>query len=101
MCAVLPGHRHVRGGEVRSPGVLPLLHQDAGAVRAEVLRRLPGTARQGAAASPPAASSGLGCWTHHIHGKAATRKHDRTTPITLASVSIYNGSGCVCQVEMT
>lgn len=53
MCAVLPGHRHVRGGEVRSPGVLPLLHQDAGVVRAEVLRRLPGAARQGAAASPP------------------------------------------------
>lgn len=59
MCAVLPGHRHVRGGEVRSPGVLPLLHQDAGAVRAEVLRRLPGAARQGAASPSPLLSSPL------------------------------------------
>lgn len=30
-----------------------------------------------------------------------TRKHDLTTPITRASVSIYNGSGCVRRVEMT
>lgn len=76
MCAVLPGHRHVRGGEVRSPGVLPLLHQDAGAVRAEVLRRLPGAARQGAASpspllsSPPAARA-QASHTHLIH----TRNH--------------------------
>lgn len=75
MCAVLPGHRHVRGGEVRSPGVLPLLHQDAGAVRAEVLRRLPGTARQGAASpllSSSSESSGLGLlllYTHLIHAE--------------------------------
>lgn len=80
MRAVLPGHRHVRGGEMRSPGVLPLLHEDAGAVRAEVLRRLPGTARQGAAASPPAASAGLGCFTQHI----LTANQSYTAPSTLA-----------------
>lgn len=33
---------------MRPPGLLPLLHQDEGAVRAEVLCRLPGGARQGA-----------------------------------------------------
>lgn len=44
---VLPGSRYLRPGKMRAPGLLPLLHQDAGAVRAEVLRRLPGGARQG------------------------------------------------------
>lgn len=48
--ALLPGRGHLRVGEMRPPGVLPLLHQDAGVVRAEVLRRLPGGARQGSAA---------------------------------------------------
>lgn len=33
---------------MRPSGLLPLLHQDEGAVRAEVLRCLPGGARQGA-----------------------------------------------------
>lgn len=94
MRAVLPGHRHVRGGEMRSPGVLPLLHEDAGAVRAEVLRRLPGTARQGAAASPPAASAGLGCFTPHL----LTAQQSRATPLPVTSVSTYHGSGRVCRV---
>lgn len=93
MCAVLPGHRHVRGGEVRSPGVLPLLHQDEGAVRAEVLRRLPGTARQGAAASPPAASSGLGRWTHRTHGNTTSPlpSHELASRFIMAAV-VFVGS---------
>ena len=41
---------------MRPPGVLPLLYQDAGVVRAEVLRRLPGGAGQGTA--PPVLHTG-------------------------------------------
>lgn len=33
---------------MRPPGLLPLLHQNEGAVRPEVLRCVPGGARQGA-----------------------------------------------------
>lgn len=44
---MLSGARHLRPGEMRPPGVLPLLDQNEGAVRPEVLRRVPGAARQG------------------------------------------------------
>lgn len=44
---VLPRSQHLRLGEMRPPGLLPLLHQNEGAMRPEVLRRLPGGARQG------------------------------------------------------
>lgn len=50
--------------------------------------------------SPPAAraqASGYFCCTHTSY----TRNHGLTTPITLASMSIHNGSGCVCKFEMT
>lgn len=46
--SVLPRSRHLRLRKMWSSSVLPLLHQNEGAVRAEVLRRLPGGARQGA-----------------------------------------------------
>lgn len=51
LCSVLPRGRDLRLGKMRPSRLLPLLHQDEGAVRSEVLRRLPGGARQGARSS--------------------------------------------------
>lgn len=48
---VLPRSRNLRLRKMRPPGLLPLLHQNEGAVRAEILRRLPGGARQGTRSS--------------------------------------------------
>lgn len=46
---MLSGAGYFCSGKMRSPGVLPLFHQNEGVVRPEVLRRLPGGARQGTA----------------------------------------------------
>lgn len=70
--AVLRGPGGHGAGPLRPPGVLPLLHQDAGPVRAALLRRVPRGAAPGARGAAPRRSRfepgqggrqpGLGAW---------------------------------------